>query len=1437
MRIPPRRFESPAFLEPSTPTHPIPVVKPRNHRFATALLAASFLPPCAHAQLTWDANGTGADQTNGAGAWLGTNLWWNGSANQNWVNGSNAIFGGPGTAGGAVTLGGAIDTGSITFGTFTGGYTLQATGFTLTQNGGITIQPGAGNVTLRGTGSGVNSLTLAGSGGITMNGSGTMALRENLVMTQTGPTVVNSGVVMVFGNKAAGNFSLNGGMLTDYYRSTTAFTGGLGAGNNQIQIFGSSGFGGGNGNSTWRIGTAGSSLVWGAPGEGAATGFFNPTSLRFLTTADNMGPAIYGTVTLDNGIDLNGAARTVQVLAGSGTNALTGSWGRIGGVISGSSGSLVKTGGGTLFLNAANTWGGGTVIQQGNLRFGSIAAMPPSGNVTVSSGATLTLEAGAAGDWTAGLTGPGTLGGLFSGSGGAGTSTVSFSGNATLGIETTANLTYPGDIPNLGDHLAITKTGNSSLTLTGTNQFRGRLWVHGGTLSFNSIANVGGGASALGSPATVPNGTISLGSDGATATLAYTGSGHSSDRVIHLPAASGTAVLDASGTGPLGLTSSLTAAAGAKTLNLTGTHTGANTLGATAIPGLAEVLTISKTGAGTWKINGFSSPRNAWTVSAGTLVVNGAVTTGDQQVTVSGGTLAGVGPINLQSSKSLIVQAAGSLSPGDSTAETLAMSGILNVSAMASGTGKLHFQIGAPGTSDSIDVTGTAQIGNGVLGFNDFIFTDAGGITPGTYVLISTTGGITGTLDPANRSGMIGTINGTLQINGTHLEWSTDQDLDGIPDVYELANTTPPSATAFNPGDDPDTDGSTNLQEYLAGTLPNNPDTDGDGLNDGVETNTGTWVGASGTGTNPLVFDTDGDTLRDGVETNTGIHAGATDTGTNPNKADTDADSLTDNVETHTGTLVSKTDTGTDPNDPDTDNDGTWDWYEVTASFTSPFLSSEKPRIPYPLPDPDTSAGNPLKKVKVYIMSGQSNMVGFGTRDGTGDNSLETMTLRQNKFPDLVNASGAWTTRQDVRYRGVVSDTGKVQLSPANLGSTFGPELGFGYVIGWHHDEPVLLIKSSIGNRALGWDILPPGSVTYQADGFQFPAYGETPEKWAIGSPTTPWAPGNWYAGKEFDRFFMHESEWAHPDTAETNVVDVLDNFSAEYPDWAAQGFEIAGYVWWQGDRDRYTMGHATRYEQNLVRLINTLRSYYENRYNNDLNGQGQPNLLTNTLANAPFVLATLGQTVQGDNSNPAEKAILDGMLAVDGRSGAYPLFSGNVRTVYANPLSEGGTSNAHYNGRAGTYMLVGDALGRAMVELQSTPVNTFASWIAGFPSVPQGLDGFDQDADGDGIDNGVENFFGTHPGVGSPGVIPGPQAGNSFTFTHPQNPSPANGITAAYRWSKDLVTFRNGGQTDADGTTVGFNAVTSGGITTVTATVTGTAAPRLFVDVKVTQN
>jgi hypothetical protein len=143
---------------------------------------------------------------------------------------------------------------------------------------------------------------------------------------------------------------------------------------------------------------------------------------------------------------------------------------------------------------------------------------------------------------------------------------------------------------------------------------------------------------------------------------------------------------------------------------------------------------------------------------------------------------------------------------------------------------------------------------------------------------------------------------------------------------------------------------------------------------------------------------------------------------------------------------------------------------------------------------------------------------------------------------------------------------------------------------------------------------------------------------------------------------------------------EVLDNFDEQFPQWKERGYEIVDFAWWQGDKDRANAGHATRYEKNLVHLIKTLRKEFN-------------------APEAKFVCATLGQIAK-DIAADNEKLILDAQLAVDGESGKYPEFKGDVTTVYTHPLSQGGASNSHYNGNAQTYMDVGLAMGEAMVKL-----------------------------------------------------------------------------------------------------------------------------------------
>lgn len=329
-----------------------------------------------------------------------------------------------------------------------------------------------------------------------------------------------------------------------------------------------------------------------------------------------------------------------------------------------------------------------------------------------------------------------------------------------------------------------------------------------------------------------------------------------------------------------------------------------------------------------------------------------------------------------------------------------------------------------------------------------------------------------------------------------------------------------------------------------------------------------------------------------------------------------------------------------------------------------------------PLPRPDGKPADHTKKVKVFVLLGQSNMLGFG-RVGPKETkgSLEYMIHEKGKYGFLKDDAGAWTTRKDVRYVHVMDQKGVDYKDMEKFGDqkndwltvkgNFGPELGFGHVMGNALDEPVLVLKACIGNRSLGWDLLPPGSKQYEFEGKVYAGYKDVATSWDKGAEPKA---VNWYAGRQYDA-----------DTAHAKAV--LKNLKKYFPDYKDQGYEVAGFVWWQGHKDQ-NAAHASKYEENLVRLIQSLRK--------DFDAPG-----------AKFVLAT-------GCGNPGTegfgKKIAEAQLAMNDTK-KYPDFKGNVKAVDTRDLWREAADSPvnqgyHYNHNAETYMETGLRLGRAMAEL-----------------------------------------------------------------------------------------------------------------------------------------
>ncbi len=307
--------------------------------------------------------------------------------------------------------------------------------------------------------------------------------------------------------------------------------------------------------------------------------------------------------------------------------------------------------------------------------------------------------------------------------------------------------------------------------------------------------------------------------------------------------------------------------------------------------------------------------------------------------------------------------------------------------------------------------------------------------------------------------------------------------------------------------------------------------------------------------------------------------------------------------------------------------------------------------------------------LRITYRNGGSAALWLEQVDLRGYGDLGFVVNELGRFRHLLAEDGTWAKRPDVFLNDAYM--GKGSSAPHGVdacGPTFGPELGFGFVMGTFHDEPVIVMKADIGNRSLGWDILPPGSTSYEFEGTKYPGYGETLD--ANGNIVKP-GPSDWYAGKQYDDY-----------TAAIRAV--LDNFGERYPQFKDQGYEVAGFAWWQGHKDGGSPAHIAKYEENMVNLIKAWRKEFN-------------------APNAPFTIATVG--FHGKDMPENYVKIAEAQLNAANPK-RHPELAGTVKAIDTRPFWRDSSispknQDYHYNHNAETYMLCGDALGRAMAELK----------------------------------------------------------------------------------------------------------------------------------------
>ena len=230
-----------------------------------------------------------------------------------------------------------------------------------------------------------------------------------------------------------------------------------------------------------------------------------------------------------------------------------------------------------------------------------------------------------------------------------------------------------------------------------------------------------------------------------------------------------------------------------------------------------------------------------------------------------------------------------------------------------------------------------------------------------------------------------------------------------------------------------------------------------------------------------------------------------------------------------------------------------------------------------------------------------------------------------------------------------------------------GPELGFGLSLEKKLDAPILIIKTSWGGKSIHYNFRPPSAGPYELN-----------EKEKTGGKAEQISKN---AGLNYR--MMNEA-----------VHAVLKDLGKHHPEYDAKaGHEMAGFVWFQGFNDQFSDAFRDNYKGNMIHFIKDVRKEYKT-----------PKM--------PFVIGVMG-------TNIYKEKVAENKVSVAQREAAKaPEFKGNVASVdsylyyavdaydlfkkgWVKHLHEfsliGSDRPYHYMGSGKFFVRFGDALADAM--------------------------------------------------------------------------------------------------------------------------------------------